>query len=225
MHDLASYEKYLASLVPQPQLRLIKDVEMDLKDILNPSELLNQLYFVQHNYLSFDDFFELYATTHDSELHKRFNIKDWQLFSDGLRARLYRTQFGFLTEYHAYFLCKHVFGDSLVERSTALDKIGVDFRVKLHNENYNIHIFVDTKRAWAYRQYKSRTKQVDTHQGVHVNLPYALEEGRFNSLHFLPNRFGIYTAAYIQYFEKEVLAGCIKNNNIVGTTSSGFVYR
>jgi hypothetical protein len=221
---LAAYENYLAHLVPQPQLRAIKDVEMDLRGVLNPSTLLHELYFEQYNWLSFDEFFELYSAHFEQQLAQQFHIDNWQQFGQGLRARLYRTQFGFLTEYHAYFLAKDFFGEDKVYRSTALDKKGVDFQIKVEQQVYNMHIFVDTLRAWEFRNFKSKNKQVDSQEGIHVNLPYSLAEGRFNSLYYLPNRFGIYTKKYLEYFKQEIMAKRILHNNIIGTTASGFVY-
>lgn len=197
---------------------------MDLKDILNPSAMLNDLFFNRRKWLSFNDFFELYFNTRKEEIKKRFSFPDDKSFSEGLRARLYRTQFGFLTEYHAFFLSSILFGTDNVIRSTELDTAGVDFQIKLNGNIYNIHIFVDTPRAWKFRQFKSKHKQVDTLAGIHTNLPYALSENRFNSLRFLKNRFGVYTESYLRYFESEAVNGKIKNNNITGTTGTGFIY-
>lgn len=133
-------------------------------------------------------------------------------------------QFGFLTEYHAYFLCVCLFGDGNVSRSTELDLAGVDFEIRLMDNIYNIHIFVDSPRAWEYRNYKSQYKQVNSRPGIHVNLPYSLQSGRFNALRFLKNKFGVYTEKYLRYFENEAKAGRIKNNNISGTGVHGFIY-
>jgi hypothetical protein len=105
-----------------------------------------------------------------------------------------------------------------------MDIAGVDFQVKLDNNLYNIHIFVDTPRAWSFRNYKSQYKQVNKLPGIHVNLPYSLQAGKFNSLRFLKNRFGVYTENYMRYFESETRNGRIKNNNISGTTATGFIY-
>lgn len=222
--SLKKYEDFLESLKLFPELFKIKDVEMDLKGELNPSAILDDLFFRQTNWLSFSDFFDYYFDRHKEEIKKRFSFPDYDSFSTGLRARLYRTQFGFLTEYHAFFLSSILFGPENVTRSTELDLAGVDFRIRLQNQFYNIHIFVDTTRAWEYRRYKSKHKEVDRLQGIHVNLPYSLQAGRLNSLRFLKNRFGVYTESYLRYFEKEALAGRIKNNNITSTGAGGFVY-
>lgn len=221
---LQEYESFLESLQLYPELFKKKTVEMDLKGILNPSYLLDDYFFKQKKWLSFNDFYETYFNRFKDELKNRFQFRDDESFAAGLRARLYRTQFGFLTEYHAYFLSISLFGESNVSRSTELDLAGVDFEIILQDKVYNIHIFVDSPRAWEYRNYKSQYKQVNSRPGIHVNLPYSLQSGRINSLRFLKNRFGVYTEKYLRYFETEAKAGNIKNNNISGIGAHGFIY-
>jgi hypothetical protein len=221
---LNEYESFLGSLQLFPELFKNKTVEMDLKGKLNPSFMLDELFFQQKKWLSFTAFFDYYFNQHKDEIKNRFGFSNYESFADGLRARLYRTQFGFLTEYHAFFLSAALFGEKNVTRNTELDLAGVDFQVHLHDKLYNIHIFIDSKRAWDYRNYKSAHKQVNILPGIHVNLPYSLQSGRFNSLRFLENRFGVYTEKYLRFFESEAAAGMIKNNNISGTTVTGFIY-
>jgi TaqI restriction endonuclease len=207
---LKEYEDFLSSLQLFPELFRIKDVEMDLKGELNPSSILDDLFFKQKQWLSFTGFFDFYFNRYKDEIKKRFAFPEYECFLQGLRARLYRTQFGFLTEYHAFFLSSILFGVENVTRSTDMDIAGVDFQVKLENNLYNIHIFVDTLRAWSFRNYKSQYN--------------SLQAGKFNSLRFLKNRFGVYTEAYLRYFENEARSGRIKNNTISGTTATGFIY-
>ena len=197
---------------------------MDLKGELNPSHLLNDFFITQNRWLSFSDFFDFYFAKYKDDIKTRFAFADYNQFIEGLRARLYRTQFGFLTEYHAYYLSASVFGDENVNRSTDLDRLGVDFQIKYSGQIFNIHIFVDTPRAWEFRNYKSQFKGVNNVAGIHVNLPYSLKEGRFNSLRFLKNRFGIYTEYYLNHLKSEIILGKIKNNNIIATSENGFIY-
>ena len=198
---LQEYESFLESLQLYLELFKKKTVEMDLKGALNPSYLLDDYFFKQKKWLSFNDFYESYFNRFKDELKNRFQFPDEENFAAGLRARLYRTQFGFLTEYHAYFLCVCLFGDGNVSRSTELDLAGVDFEIRLMDKIYNIHIFVDSPRAWEYRNYKSQYKQVNSRPGIHVNLPYSLQSGKFNSLRFLKNKFGVYTEKYLRFLK------------------------
>lgn len=221
---LDKYESFLSSLVLEPELFKIKTVEMDLKGDLNPTDELNTLFFKEKNWLGFQDFFNYYLKKHIEELKKMRGQNDLEEFKNGLRARLYRTQFGFLTEYHAFFVAKLVFGDCNVTRNPALDKAGVDFQIFYMDKKFNIHIFVDTERGWYYRNFKSKFKSVEKEEGIHVNLPYSLKENYIHSLRFLPNGFGVYTEDYLKYLKKEIESGKIKNNNIVSVGQNGFKY-
>jgi hypothetical protein len=222
--SLKKYEEFLEDLKLHPELFRNKEVEMDLKGILNPSNILNEFFFIQNKWMSFAEFNDYYFEKYKVIILERFNFHSFNDFKEGLRARLYRTQFGFLTEYHAFFLASIIFGNSNVKRSVELDKSGVDFQIILNGGVYNIHIFVDTDRSWKFRNYKSRFKSVDSIPGIHTNLPYALSSNRFNSLRYLLNKFGVYTESYLHYFENEALKGKIKDCNIIGTTLKGFTY-
>lgn len=223
--SLQRYEAFLATLQRNPEHFKNKSFEADLRGELNPSALLDKLYFDQQRWLSFEEFLQHYLSLHGQHIMQQFHFRSHDAFVPGLRARLYRTQFGFLTEYHAYLLCAVFFGSANVHRSVDLDKAGVDFQLRLDGKIYNIHIFVDNERAWSFRQYKSQHKHVDSALGIHVNLPYSLTSGRFNSVRYLPNGFGVYQESYLQYFVRELKEQRIQNGNIIGTTASGFVYK
>lgn len=220
---LQRYEAFLQSLRLFPALFKIKSVEMDLTGELNPSAHLDRLFFEEERWLDFESFHQYYFARFGPQLKALCGAAGGGL-EEGVKARLYRTQFGFLTEYHAYHLACSLFGNDQVKRSVAIDLAGVDFQILLHQNLFNIHIFVDSQRAWEYRRYKSLHKNGNHLPGTHVNLPYSLKKGQFNSLRFLPNGFGVYTSEYFKHLEKEILAGRIKNNNINGTTATGFIY-
>ncbi len=217
--------RFLGSLVLNPELAQTKTIEMDLKGNLNPSIWLNYLFFEKNCWLNFKDFYDYYWKNNQFALEKQVpNLSPAQL-KKGLEARLYRTQFGMLTEYHAFFLCREVFGQENVLRHPDLDRIGVDFQIFFEQKCHHIHIFVDTKRAWHFRQIKAQYKNSNQLTGIHINVPYSLEANRFNSLHFLPNGFGIYQKSYFEYLKNELLAQKITNDNIIATTQNGFIYK
>ncbi len=222
--QLNEYQDFLAALTLNKALRKIKTIECDLYGLLNPTNLLDKLFFEEQKWLNFEAFFHHYMGVHEEKLKRKFKHIPWHDLLEGLKARLYRTQFGILTEYHAYYLAQHIFGEQHVSRNTHADKKGVDFQLLFSDKIYNIHIFVDTPRAWVYRNYKSTHKRSNIVEGVHVNLPYALKTGKINSLAYLPNGFGIFTTRYFQYFKEEIEKGNIKNNNISGVAPEGFVY-
>jgi len=221
---LQQYESFLASLTLYPELSNLKSVEMDLKGELNPSLHLDKLFFQEKKWLSFEQFYYYYFDQYKDVIKKEFGFTDEVTFEKGLWARLYRTQFGFLTEYHAFHLCCDFFEKEKLKRSVELDKAGVDFQLILNDTIFNIHIFVDTPRAWSFRKYKSQYKNVNSTHGVHVNLPYSLKENNFNSLRYLKNKFGVYSISYLEYLKEQIEMGRIKNNNITGTVPQGFIY-
>ncbi|MFP4092754.1 MAG: TaqI family restriction endonuclease, partial [Cyclobacteriaceae bacterium] len=190
---LKDFLLFLSSLHLDAKLAKTRTLEADLKGPLNPSLLLNRLFFEHHHWLGFEAFYRLYLEENGSRLTQRFPEITEQSLLEGLRARLYRTQCGILTEYQAYLAAQVVFGEENVSRSLALDRQGVDFSIRGEGQLYHIHIFVDSPRAWHYRRLKSAQKKVDQLEGIHVDLPYALKQGKINSLHFLPNGFGVYT--------------------------------
>jgi hypothetical protein len=105
-----------------------------------------------------------------------------------------------------------------------MDRLGVDFSIRYEEQVYHIHIFVDSPRAWHYRHIKSVQKKVDQLAGNHVNLPYALAEGKINSLYFLPNGFGVYSPAYLRYLQTEITSGRLRHFLVEGVGREGFLY-
>lgn len=224
IEDVRDFQNFLASLKKDSDLFKYKTVEIDLKDDLNPTEYPNDLFFRQNKWLNFNEFYEYYLSKNLFQVKLLFSDTEEEELKKGIRARLYRTQFGILTEYHAYYASRCIFGAENVFRNKSHDKIGVDYSIILSSEVYHIHIFVDTERSWRFRKIKSEFKNVDSLSGIHVNLPYSLKTGRFNSVHYLPNGFGIYTSHYLKHLKEEILSGRVKNNNIIGTNKYGFVY-
>ena len=222
--DVRSFQDFLSTLKKDPGLFNYKTVEIDLKNDLNPTGYLNDLFFRQNKWLGFDEFYEYYLSENLPRLSLLFPDFEEEELKKGVKARLYRTQFGILTEYHAYFASRCIFGPENVSRNQAQDKIGVDYSIFLNGETYHVHIFVDTERSWKFRKIKSEFKNADSLSGIHVNLPYSLKAGKFNSVSYLPNGFGIYTSRYLHYLKEEILSGRIKNNNITGTDKDGFLY-
>lgn len=221
---LETYEKFLSTLQLNPQHKHVQSLEMDLRGDLNPSLWMDEFFFERGKWLTFEGFAQAYVAENEPLLLRQFPDLHTEALQAGLKARLYRTQFGMLTEYHAYFLFQRVFGAQALRRDKQIDRRGVDFQLDFEQKIYNIHIFSDTLRAWAFRAEKIKHKESNSLAGVHVNLPYAIRAERFNSLFFLPNGFGIFTRSYLEYFKQELLAGRILNDNIRKTTAKGFVY-
>ena len=117
-YNIKEYENFLWSLILNKSLFRVKTVEFDLKGELNPTNDLNLLFFKEEKFLWFKEFYEYYIKNHKDKL-RIFIEKFWKdEFLRWLEARLYRTQFWFLTEYHAYFKCLSIFPEWSVLRKT-----------------------------------------------------------------------------------------------------------
>lgn len=224
-YSLSDLEEFLSQMSVDHTLREYKGFEADLKGNLNPTELLEKLFWSEKRWLDFPQFASLYWQMHETELRRRFPKTFASLGSSAykhLQARLYRTQFGFLTEYHAVILTASVFVPEgyTVWRGSVLDRVGVDYQIvePATQLRYNIHIFVDSPRAWFYREKKRQTKSSDKVFGQHIDFPYTLEPGCIHSLRMLPNGFGVYTEGYAKHLLK-----LIKEGNIYGKSQKPMV--
>ena len=131
--DLKEYRKKYAS---------IKIVEMDLPKDIQAIILLYRVYWVEKNFISFEDFYERYLEE-KKEMIETFRIKTTMCkdcFTRGLKARIYRTWAGLITQIHAGYVAESVFGRGSVEMSRELDSLGADIRVnyKGHFLNYQV---------------------------------------------------------------------------------------
>jgi len=100
---IRDFENFLSSLKLNSNLRTIKTFEFDSPNIPSFSKELNRLFFIEQKWLNFEEFYDFYINKHKI---KNLFKGDWNKYLLGLKARLYRVQFGFLTEFHAFLLAK-----------------------------------------------------------------------------------------------------------------------
>ena len=120
----------------------IKIVEMDLPKNIQAIELLYKTYWDDKNFLSFDDFYECYLKDKKDNLEK-FREKVTMCkdcFNRGLKARIYRTWAGLITQIHAGYVAESVFGDGTVSMSRELDSQGADIRVEYKGKFLNYQV-------------------------------------------------------------------------------------
>ena len=128
---LEKFEKFLKTVDLQgyrKQYSRIKIVEMDLSKDIQAIELLYKVYWSERKFLSFDDFYERYLKEKKKPLEK-FRLKSTMCkdcFYRGLKARIYRTWAGLITQIHAGYVAESVFGDGTVSMSAELDSQGAD---------------------------------------------------------------------------------------------------
>jgi len=131
--DLKKYRK---------QYAYIKIVEMDLPKNIQAIVLLYKVYWEEKKFLTFEEFYNRYFEE-KKELLEEFRIKTTMCkdcFYRGIKARIYRTWAGLITQIHAGYVAESVFGDGSVEMSRELDSLGADIRVKYkgHILNYQV---------------------------------------------------------------------------------------
>ena len=120
----------------------IKIVEMDLSKDIQAIELLYKVYWEEKKFMSFDDFYKRYLREKKEQV-KKFKIKTTMCddcFDRGLKARIYRTWAGLITQIHAGYVAESVFSKGKVLMSEELDHQGADIRVeyKGHFLNYQV---------------------------------------------------------------------------------------
>jgi hypothetical protein len=207
-------EEFLSAMSVDPTHKQYKRFEVDLRGELNPTYLAERFFWVEDKWLDFPEFFEEYWKLNETKLKKEFP----QIFATlgeqtkrHLEARLYRTLFGYLTEYHAVMLIGYKFSPLgyAVFRGSELDRVGVDCQIREPNEEslYNIHIFVDSDRARQYRSGKLAFKASNKLEGVHIDFPYRIKPGCIHSLRMLPNGFGVYTEDYVEHLLQVIRSG------------------
>lgn len=209
---ISELETFLETLNLSEKHRNFKGFEVDLKGNLNPTRMLNELFWVKKEWLNIEEFFERYVRTCYPALKQKFANEVVSLgakFGSHLAARLYRTQIGFLTEYHCAMLCGEVFAPEgfAVRRSPDLDRIGVDIQLVRQKNFYNLHIFVDSPRAWLFRREKRLRKSSNQQEGTHIDFPYQVRSGCIHSLRLLSNGFGVYGRGYVEHLRSKILSG------------------
>jgi hypothetical protein len=128
--DLGSYrDKY----------RLNKSVEEDLPASVQILRPLYETYWIERNYLPFEEFIELVIKQKKEQLvdyNRKRNGYDplsdssFELFLKGWVARQYRTWVSILTQIQLGYLAENVFVDRQVLMSEELDRDGIDIRIQ-----------------------------------------------------------------------------------------------
>lgn len=145
MNYLNRFEKFLKSVNLKDYRKKysrIKIVEMDLSKDVQAIQLLYRTYWSDKKFISFDDFYSHYL----KEKHKLlevFRLKSTMCkdcFYRGLKARIYRTWAGLITQIHAGYVVESVFGKGTVSMSADLDSQGADIRVEYKNNFLNYQV-------------------------------------------------------------------------------------
>lgn len=142
---LNKFEKFLKTVNLQgyrKKYSRIKIVEMDLSKNIQAIELLYRVYWGERKFLSFDDFYNRYMEEKKKSL-EQFRLKSTMCkdcFYRGLKARIYRTWAGLITQIHAGYVAESVFGNGTISMSAELDSQGADIRVEYRKRFLNYQV-------------------------------------------------------------------------------------
>ncbi len=149
----------------------IKIVEMDLSKDIQAIELLYKMYWDKKKFISFDDFYKKYLKEKKEAIEK-FKIKTTMCndcFKRGLKARIYRTWAGLITQIHAGYVAESVFGKGSVDMSRELDSMGADIRVKYKGRFLNYQVKKTSFSGVMSRRPLSRKKKI---KGENIDIKY-----------------------------------------------------
>jgi len=133
----------------------IKIVEMDLvlpkficdklgvnRQDIQAINLLYKIYWEDKNFISFDEFYEIYLKEKKKllELFRKYVGMCPNCFYKGLKARIYRTWAGLITQIHGGYVAESVFGKGNVYMSRELDSMGADIQVRYKGQIINYQV-------------------------------------------------------------------------------------
>ncbi len=185
--DLAAYRALYSS---------VKIVEMDLPKNIQAVQLLYTVYWDERKFLSFDDFYERYLAEKKDAIEE-FRIKSTMCedcFYRGLKARIYRTWAGLITQIHAGYVAESVFGPGTVSMSAELDHQGADIRVEYRGRFLNYQV---KKTAYSGVVGRKPQAQKSKLEGESIDINYEVP----NILSDPKTKAGEFRKPYLRFME------------------------
>jgi hypothetical protein len=185
--DLKSYRKKYST---------IKIVEMDLAKDIQAIELLYNVYWEEKNFLPFDTFYARYLKDkkQNLEIFREKATMCEDCFYRGLKARIYRTWAGLITQIHAGYVAENVFGSGTVAMSRALDSQGADIRVTYKKHFLNYQVKKTTMSGVMSRRPLPRTRKLP---GEPIDIKYEVPP----SLSDPKTKKGLPRKSYLRFLE------------------------
>lgn len=149
----------------------IKILEMDMPKDTQAIDLLYKAYWNERIFLNFENFFTRYLDERKKKL-KIFKKKTTMCndcFNRGLKARIYRTWAGLITQIHAGYVAESVFGKGSVSMSPELDSQGADIRVNYRGHFLNYQVKKTSHSGVMSRRPLPRKRKLD---GKAIDLKY-----------------------------------------------------
>jgi len=141
---------------------------------------------------------------HDGYKKKMYKMSKTDWFR-GLRARMYRTFLGMLTQLHAQIYLEKYLPGVEIYGTLALDRSGIDWVILNGITKYGCKVRVLTARAEGFFMSKLSVS-VKTPDVIPVSFPYAIEEGSKYFGKRLPNGFVIISYNHVRMIQ-DILEG------------------
>ena len=145
----------------------IKTVEMDLPQNIQALKTIYEQYWQNKDNraepLSFDEYYQVYWDEHEDKINEFWDktgfSKECNCFSNGLKARIYRTWASLITQIHGGYVAESVFGENSVRMGLELDHKNIDILVVNPDgsDRLKIQIKKETHRPEIARMQKNVT--------------------------------------------------------------------
>lgn len=169
---------------------------MDLPKEIQAIELLYKVYWDEKRFLTFKDFYTRYRKEKKAKLEK-FRLKSTMCddcFYRGLKARIYRTWAGLITQIRAGYLAESVFGNGTVSMSAELDSRGADIRVEYKGRLLNYQVKKTSHSGVMSRRPLPRKRKL---KGESVDIKYEVP----NMLSNPKTKKGEFRKPYLRFLE------------------------
>jgi len=205
MENLIKFEKFLQLVdlnAYRDKYKSIKIVEMDLPKEIQAIPLLYKIYWDEQRFLNYDEFYKEYFGKYRREIiaFQRKTGMCPKCFKKGLPARIYRTWASIITQIHAGYVAKSVFGENTVAMSPELDHRGADFQIKYKNKTLNYQI---KKESLGREVRQEKLKSKIPLKGEFIDLKYEVPSEDY--FKHPKKRNGEYKLPYKRFIENKNL--------------------
>jgi hypothetical protein len=193
--ETKTVERQQFTMSLNPAEHLFKKI-ITLKEVPTVNELITT-YIEDHR----ENLTKKYLDGYKKKMYKMSKV-DW---FRGLRARMYRTFIGMLTQLHAQIYLEKYLSGIEIYSTLGLDRAGIDWIILNGITKYGCKVRVLTVRAEGFFMSKLSVS-VNSPDVVPVSFPYALEEGSKYFGERLPNGFVVISNNHVKMIQ-DILEG------------------
>lgn len=212
--NLERFNKFLKTVDLQgyrKKYSRIKIVEMDLPKDIQAISLLYKVYWDEKKFIPFKEFYKRYLNEKKGTIEK-FRLKTTMCedcFRRGLKARIYRTWAGLVTQIHGGYVAESVFGEESVSMSRELDSVGADIRVKYKGHFLNYQVKKTSFSGVVSGKPLSRKKKIE---GENIDIKYEVP----TCLSDPKTKKGEFRKPYLRFIEDK-RTDCFSNGFVIFT--------